>query len=327
MTLGIFLKYIVFLLITFLLTVTAEKRIIPIFSKKAKQPIYEEGPSWHAKKSGTPTMGGVGFVIPITAVLLLASAMMMGGSDAYYSLSLLISSVFALLNSAIGIVDDMTKLKNKRNAGLSPRQKLILQSLLAVAFLAARRYILYDNTTIYFSFGTLDLGFLYYPISFLAILGTVNCANLTDGIDGLATGVAFSIGVSLFYFSAFGSEDVAALSAAIIGGSLGFLIFNVHPAKIFMGDTGSLFLGAMTAASVFSLGNPVIIVFVGIIYLLEGASVILQVAYFKLTGKRLFKMAPLHHHFEKCGLSESTIVIGAMLITMLVSIPAYMLFV
>ena len=324
---GNFYLYILIFALTFTATVVFEGRLIPALAKRAKQPIYEEGPSWHMKKQGTPTMGGIGFVIPITLALIASSAYLLGSEDAYFANSLMITAIFAILNSLIVMIDDLTKLRHRKNAGLTPLQKLLLQSALAVGFLAARRMLLFDSTVIYFSFGSVDLGLLYYPLSFIAILGTVNCANLTDGIDGLATGVAFSIGVSLFYFSAFGSEDVAFLCAALIGGCVGFLIFNVHPAKIFMGDTGSLFFGAVTAACAFSMRNPLIIVFVGIVYLLEGASVILQVGYFKLTKKRLFKMAPLHHHFEKCGFSENKIVIGAMLITMLVSLSAFMLFV
>lgn len=322
-----FYLYVLIFALTFIATAIFEGRLIPTLSKKAKQPIYEDGPSWHMKKQGTPTMGGVGFVIPITLSLVLSSLFLLSSGDAYFANSLIIAIIFAFFNSLIGFVDDLTKLRHHKNAGLTPIQKLLLQSVLAIAFLAARRILLFDSTVIYFSFGSIDLGFLYYPLSFIAILGTINCANLTDGIDGLATGVAFSIGVSLFYFSAFGSEDVAFLCAALIGGSVGFLIFNVHPAKIFMGDTGSLFFGAITSACAFSMRNPLIIAFVGIVYLIEGASVILQVSYFKLTKKRLFKMAPLHHHFEKCGFSENKIVIGAMFITMLVSLSAFMLFV
>jgi phospho-N-acetylmuramoyl-pentapeptide-transferase len=298
-----------------------------MLGKKAKQPIYTDGPSWHISKSGTPTMGGIGFILAMLLSLTLSTLILTRENSRYFSVSLIINGIFALSNGAIGIFDDLTKLKRNKNFGLSPSQKLLLQSALAIAFLYTRKILLYEGTTIYFSFGSYNLGFFYYILSFIAILGTVNCANLTDGIDGLATGVAFAIGASLFYFSAFATEDVAYLSAALMGGAIGFLIFNIHPAKIFMGDTGSLFFGGITAASAFSLGNPLFILLIGIVYLTEGASVILQVAYFKLTGKRLFKMAPIHHHLEKCGFSENKIVICGILLTFLSAILGFMLFV
>ncbi len=322
-----FLTYVLIFLFTLLSSALCLSKLIPFLRERAKQPIYEEGPRWHLKKAGTPTMGGVGFVLPVSLILLIFSAVLYFTGEKYFSKSLAITSTFALLNSAIGIFDDLTKLKRKENAGLSPSQKIFLQSLLALGLLLARKFILFESSVIYFSFGAFDLGALYYPLSFIAILGTINCANLTDGIDGLASGVAFAIGVALFYISAFTNTEVAAVSAALIGASVGFLIFNLHPAKIFMGDTGSLFFGAITVGCAFSLGNPLIIAFVGIVYLIEGFSVILQVTFFKLTKKRIFKMAPIHHHFEKCGWSENKIVLSAIFLTLIVSLFAFAIFV
>ena len=158
------------------------------------------------------------------------------------------------------------------------------------------------------------------------MLGLVNSANLTDGIDGLASSVAFSIGVSLFYISAALSMETAIISSAIIGASIGFLLFNIHPARIFMGDTGSLFFGALVASCAFTLKNPILMLFIAGVYVVEGISVVLQVSYYKLTHKRFFKMAPLHHHLEKCGFTENRICITAIMTTFIVSIPAYIFY-
>lgn len=240
--------------------------------------------------------------------------------------SLFITLLYAVFNALIGIFDDLKKLKRNKNQGLRPIEKLALQIILAILFLYARYRLLDDTKTLAFSFGEVNLGFIYYPLSLIILLGIINCANLTDGVDGLATSVAFSIGISLLYISAALVEEVAVISAAIIGIAVGFLIFNLHPAKIFMGDTGSLFFGALVAGSSFALGNPILSVFVGAVYVIEGVSVILQVISFKLRGKRIFKMAPLHHHLEQCGWSENKICIVAILITFISSIPVYIFY-
>ena len=190
----------------------------------------------------------------------------------------------------------------------------------------SRAFLLGDNTKISFTFGDVELGLWYYPLTVILLLGIVNCANLTDGIDGLASSVAFSIGVSLFYVSFALNEETAIISSALIGAAIGFLIFNLHPAKIFMGDTGSLFFGALIASCALTLNNPILITFICGVYVLEGISDVLQVSYFKLTHKRIFKMAPLHHHLEKCGWSENKICIAAILATFVFSIPAYALY-
>ena len=157
-------------------------------------------------------------------------------------------------------------------------------------------------------------------------MGITNCANLTDGIDGLASGVAFAIGVSLFYISYNLCYEVCFIAGAIMGGASAFLIFNLHPAKIFMGDTGSLFFGALIASAAIAMGNPLIIIFIGGIYVIEGLSVIIQVIVFKLTGKRVFKMSPVHHHFERCGWSENKICIAAIILTFIFSVPAFIVY-
>lgn len=311
---------------SFLITVTMEKILIPALRKKAKQPIYAEGPKWHEKKSGTPTLGGLGFLSAILIMTLLSLPLLEKNHGSKAALSLLISLIYALLNAFVGVIDDVKKLKRKENQGLTPIEKLLFQFSLAALFLYARHALIDSATSLSFSFGELELGFLYYPISLLILVGIINCANLTDGIDGLATSVAFSISVSLLYISAAFFEEVAIFSSAMIGATVGFLIFNLHPAKIFMGDTGSLFFGAVVASCAVSLGNPLLALLVGGIYLIEGASVILQVLWFKLTGKRIFKMAPIHHHLERCGWSENRICIVSILMTFIFSIPAYIFY-
>lgn len=308
--------------LTFIITVFAERLLIPKLAAKAQQPIYSEGPHWHKSKSGTPTMGGLAFLIGISLSLSAAAIFCAVRGEPHSSLSLMLCLVYAILNAFIGIIDDRKKLKRKKNAGLSALEKLLLQSALIVLFFMSREAMSIGGTELAFSFGEIDLGWSYYLISGIILLGITNCANLTDGIDGLASGVGFSVGISLFYISCALCTEATFISAAIIGATTGFLVFNLHPAKIFMGDTGSLFLGALGASCAVLLGNPLIILFVGGVYCLEGLSVILQVIVFKLTGKRLFKMAPLHHHLEQCGWSENRICIVAIISTFIFSVPA-----
>ena len=318
--------YLIAFLLSFIATTLILKVIIPFLTKKAEQPIYEEGPSWHTSKSGTPTMGGLAFLIAITLTLLLSSLYLFLNGSTEEGVSVLLCLAYAFANSVIGIIDDTTKLKRKKNAGLSPKQKLILQFAAAILFLVARWLTIPESSRISFSFGTYDFGIFYYPITVLILVGITNCANLTDGIDGLASSVAFAASVSLFYISCALSSVGSIISSVIIGATVGFLIFNLHPAKIFMGDTGSLLLGSLISAAAISLNNPLIVLFIGGIYVIEGISVILQVGYFKATGKRIFKMAPLHHHFEKCGWSENKICIIAMLVTFILAVPAYIFY-
>lgn len=318
--------YITSFFFSFLFTFLIEKILIPALTKKAEQPIYAEGPKWHLSKKGTPTMGGLAFVLSITFSLLCGALILFITKDLNGVLSLVICQIYAISNALVGIIDDAKKLKKKKNQGLKAREKLIMQFIFACLFLLARYYLLNDTTEISFSFGDVDLGIFYYPISIIILLGIINCANLTDGVDGLASSVAFSIGVSLLYISSALSTDASVISSAIIGASLGFLIFNLHPARIFMGDTGSLYFGALIASCAFSLRNPLLIIFIAGVYVLEGCSVIIQVVIYKLTKKRVFKMAPLHHHLEKIGWSENKICIVAILLTFIFSIPVYMFY-
>ena len=323
---NLFPLYALVFIFSFGFTVFFEKHLIPALRKKASQPIYADGPKWHEKKKGTPTLGGLGFLcasILGTAISIPLLVKIKGTSSL---ISLMLTLGYALLNALIGIFDDLKKLHKKHNKGLSPLEKIISQLVIAILFLYFRFLLLGDNTTVSFAFGEINLGFFYYILSVIILIGIVNCANLTDGIDGLATSVAFSIGVSLLYISSALFEEVAIISSAMIGVTVGFLIFNLHPAKIFMGDTGSLFFGALVAASAVSLGNPFLALLVGGVYVIEGISVILQVISFKLTRKRLFKMAPIHHHLEQCGWSENKICIVAILLTFIFSIPAYIIY-
>ena len=318
--------YAVAFLATFFITVSVERILIPKLAMKAKQPIYEGGPKWHSAKSGTPTMGGLAFLLASSIALLLGSAFLFIDGRGESGLSLLICLGYSIANALIGIIDDRTKLKRKENAGLSPKQKLLAQSILSALFLLAQAVILKKGSTLAFSFGEIDLGAFYYILAMLILLGITNCANLTDGIDGLASSVGFSVGISLFYISCALSYDTAFISSAITGATAGFLVFNMHPARIFMGDTGSLFLGALAASGAFALGNPLLIVFIGFVYVIEGISVILQVIGFKLTGRRIFKMAPIHHHLEQKGWEENKICLLAMIITFIFSIPAFIFY-
>ena len=321
------LPLILIFLLTFALTAVFEKKLIPLLRRSAKQPIYADGPVWHMSKQGTPTMGGLGFLFSSSIAFLASLAYLFSIGEKHFALSFAITFIYAAANALIGIIDDSAKIRKRENAGLTPMQKLLLQTAVASVFMLARRFVLLEGTSVYFSFGELNLGVFYYPLGILMLLGTVNCANLTDGIDGLATGVAFALFTALSYFSAEANPEVLFSSFIMMGATLAFLLFNLHPAKIFMGDTGSLFLGALAAASCFSMGNPLLILSIGVVYVIEGASVIIQVAVFKATKKRVFKMSPFHHHLEKCGWGENKIVIWAIILTLLSSLFASFLFI
>lgn len=271
-------------------------------------------------------MGGLAFMIALLAAALPALLIfsLEGKQEELLSLGILL--FYTLLNACIGIADDLKKLKRKQNEGLTPMQKLFLQTIAAVLFLLLRYKLLADTSEILFSFGWLKLGWLYYPLSILMLLGCVNCANLTDGIDGLAASVAFGAGLSVFYISSAFIPHATYLSACLMGITVGFLCFNLHPAKIFMGDTGSLLLGALVGGLSFSFQNPLLIFSFGIVYIIEGVSVVLQVLFYKATKKRIFKMAPLHHHLEKSGWSENKICLCSIFLTLICSLAAYMLY-
>lgn len=294
--------------LSFCLSALFLRYAIPVLRKqKVGQHILAIGPSWHSAKEGTPTLGGLAFLLSVPITLLVSLLALK--SSLSYAISLVL--LYALANGLIGLIDDGTKLKNRKNQGLLPWQKLFLQILFSVCFLFLFDRNVADLSVLSLPFfhTALSFGFLSFPLLTFLLVGIVNCANLTDGVDGLAGTV--SLVISVFFISEgllSGDDAIVCLSAALGGGVLGFLIFNRHPARVFMGDTGSLFLGAILTGMAFLLRMPLVMIFSSFVFILEGFSVVLQVLYFKRTGKRLFKMAPYHHHLEKCGWSEGKIV-------------------
>lgn len=312
----------------FVLTVAAERILIPILrSHKLGQKILDIGPRWHKSKEGTPIMGGLGFILAALVVMAVFFVMRgVAGRGADY-IPLALTLALAVGNGAIGFVDDYCKLVKKQNEGLTWKQKLFLQLALAAAYVAVMSYTgnLSTAVALPFSDRTLELGWGFYPVAVLILAGVTNGGNITDGVDGLASSVTFVIG-AFFAVLAFSMKDeqVGAVGAILVGASLGFLVYNFHPAKVFMGDTGSLFLGSLVIGTTFMLGEPIVGLIVAAVFILEMLSSLLQVAYFRLThGKRLFKMAPVHHHFEQCGWSENRIVLVFSLVEALFCVLAW----
>ena len=299
---------------SFLLTVILSRCIIPILiAKKAGQPIREEGPKSHMDKAGTPTMGGIAFIMAIAIVLTGMSIWFAVNSRQRELIPLALTMALAVMNGMIGFYDDFRKLVKKQNEGLKAGPKFLLQTVAAIAYVSLLGAFGYIDTalSIPFSSKSVELGFVYYIFAVILIVGIVNSVNLTDGLDGLASSVTLVVAI-FFGFVAFSFLDssVGLISAVTIGAMLGFLIFNWHPAKVFMGDTGSLFLGGIVSGLAFMINEPMIIIIAGGVYILEAVSVILQVSIFKLSHRRIriFKCAPIHHHFEGCKWSEVTIV-------------------
>lgn len=296
--------------------------VIPYLKKlHFGQTILEIGPKWHKDKQGTPTMGGIMIIAGVLIAICAAygySAASCGGffTDMHnpYRLSVLLAGIImALCMSAVGFMDDYIKVVKKRNLGLTARQKTFLQLLVSAAYLAT--LCISGMKTTYIPFvGDIDItsgaGLIFWPIALMFIYGFTNAVNLTDGIDGLASSVtlvvacAFMLGSGFLY-----NNGMNVMSAALAGACVGFIIWNAKPARVFMGDTGSMFLGGAVVALSFGIGRPILLIFAGVTYFLEALSDIIQVAHYKRTKKRLFKMAPLHHHFEMCGWSEQKIVL------------------
>ena len=308
-------------IVSFIIAAVTGKFLIPYLHKiNFGQTILDDGPKWHKSKQGTPVMGGIMFIIAIVTVGVISTVVyLLTGNDfidTYRAdvgtevIYLFAGIGLALANGLIGFIDDYTKVVKKRNLGLTAKQKLVFQFLAAAAYLAVLGFSGCGTTTIIPFAGEVDLGFFYYIISAVVIVGVVNAVNLTDGIDGLDGSITFFVAVAVMLIgSSTYALGVTALSAAVAGGCLGFLVWNFHPAKVFMGDTGSLFLGGIVCALAFATRMPILLLPLGIVYLCEMFSVMIQVSYFKLThGKRLFKMSPIHHHFEMCGWSEVKIV-------------------
>lgn len=317
-------------LLTFLFTVIASRRLIPYLkSKKMGQHILDIGPRWHKNKEGTPTMGGVAFILA-SVLCGSAAAVCIAIRDGGSVCGLVATLAYALVCGLIGVADDVRKFTKKENEGLTASQKYLLQLIASGAylFLLVRSGTVSTDLRIPFTDTVIGLGGFYYIFALVLLTGINNSVNLTDGIDGLASTVTFAVGVFFALASLLGravsSSGLAVVSALLIGSTLGFLVYNFYPARVFMGDTGSLFLGGLVAGAAFLCGSPLIVVLCGIVYIAEAASVILQVGYFKLThGKRLFLMSPIHHHFEKKGWSEVKICTVFGIVTVLFCILAW----
>ena len=308
----------------FLVTAVVGKFLIPVLrAMKAGQSIKEIGPNWHMTKQGTPTMGGIMFMVGITvAVLIFCWKDLMSGDY-----SALIVLGLALVYGGIGFIDDFAKVRKHENTGLTAGWKLLLQLAVSVAFLALMRNFGYLSPNLYVPFANIDIPLpwaVYLVFAAFVLVGCVNSVNLTDGLDGLAGSVTLPVAIFFSLLAAWWDKgSVGAFAAALAGGILGFLIYNFYPAKVFMGDTGSLFLGGAVCGMAFAVDAPLILIPVGIIYIAETMSDIIQVTYFKLThGKRIFRMAPLHHHLELGGWSEVRIVLTFTAITVAFSLLA-----
>ena len=313
----ILLKILVAAVVAFVISAVIGKFLVPALRRwKAGQSIKEDGPTWHMSKQGTPTMGGLMFILATIIVVLVVNGPAILSGD-WTSVIVL---VFALVFGAIGFLDDYAKIKMKENTGLTAGQKFLLQLAAAILFIVLLRKcgILSPNLYVPFFGVELHLPWVVYLIfAVLVITGTVNAVNITDGLDGLSSSV--TLPVCAFFAAAFGwawvkwqqsgTAGMAVFAAALFGGLVGFLVYNHYPAKVFMGDTGSLFLGGAVCGMAFALDLPLILILVGIIYIIETLSDIIQVTYFKAThGKRIFRMAPLHHHLEMGGWNEKKVV-------------------
>ena len=304
-------------LIAFAVTAVLGIVLIPFLRRlKFGQTILDIGPAWHKKKQGTPTMGGIMFIAGVTiavvvgyATALIQNQLLM--QEYMGNVKLFAGMVMALAFGAIGFLDDYIKVVKHQNLGLTARQKYLMQLIIGVFYLAMLYIAGERSTRVVIPFlGQLELGVLYYPLAIIIITGFVNAVNLTDGIDGLASSVTFVYAIVMLVISGvLQFVQASVMAAALAGGCLGFLLWNFYPAKVFMGDTGSLFFGGLVVALAFDVGMPLLLVLTGVIFWCEAFSVMIQVGYFKAThGKRLFKMSPIHHHFELSGWSEIKIV-------------------
>lgn len=300
------LRIVISYLIGFVVAALAGRILIPVLrSMKAGQSIKEIGPTWHMSKQGTPTMGGLMFII--AAIVAVAAVSWPDFAAGRFGGGFVL--VFALVFGVIGYIDDYFKVKKHENTGLTAPQKFLLQLAAAILFTVLMRNFGYLTPDLYIPFFNVTLSVpwpLYMAFAAFVMVGCVNAVNITDGIDGLASGVTMPV---MLFFTAvacwWSRYELGIFSAALLGGLAGFLIYNFHPAKVFMGDTGSLFLGGAVCGLAFALDIPLVLILVGIIYIAETLSDIIQVGYFKLShGKRIFRMAPLHHHLEMGGWSE-----------------------
>lgn len=287
--------------------------MVPFLHKiKFGQTIREVGPSWHKNKQGTPTMGGIMFIIgsSVAAVICIAFLWLNGGAETQLMLVKVVAgALMAVGFGIVGFLDDYISIKKHRNLGLTEIQKLILQFIIVGAYLLSVALAGGTTETVIPFLGSVDLGFFYYILAAVFIVGMVNAVNFTDGIDGLNTSVTLVVALVFSVIAMLLNRvGLSLYAAAIVGAMIGFLFWNANPAKVFMGDTGSLFLGGAVCALAFGVDMPILLILIGIIYIVEILSVVLQVTYFKIShGKRIFKMTPIHHHFEMCGWNENKI--------------------
>ena len=287
--------------------------MVPFLHKiKFGQTIREVGPSWHKNKQGTPTMGGIMFIIgsSVAAVICIAFLWLNGGAETQLMLvKVMAGALMAVGFGIVGFLDDYISIKKHRNLGLTEIQKLILQFIIVGAYLLSVALAGGTTETVIPFLGSVDLGFFYYILAAVFIVGMVNAVNFTVGIDGLNTSVTLVVALVFSVIAMLLNRvGLSLYAAAIVGAMIGFLFWNANPAKVFMGDTGSLFLGGAVCALAFGVDMPILLILIGVIYIVEILSVVLQVTYFKIShGKRIFKMAPIHHHFEMCGWNENKI--------------------
>ncbi len=318
--------------LSFLLTALFTRRLIPVLkSKKMGQKILEIGPRWHKSKEGTPTMGGLSFYCVVTLLSAAAFAVLYfcGYQDKKALLAGVLTLFLAASNGAVGMIDDGQKLRKKENEGLTAPQKYVLQLICASLYLAGMKAAgLIDGTLrIPFADVTLDLGFFYFFLALILITGIVNSVNLTDGIDGLLSMISLVVAAFLIVIGyRLRHLPLVILASGALGGALGFLVYNYHPARVFMGDTGSLFFGGLFAGAAFMTGQPFLILLYGVVFICESFSVILQVGCYKLTKKRIFKMSPIHHHFEMSGWGELKIGYVFSFVTLLACVLSYFAF-
>lgn len=307
-----------------LLSLVLTPILIPFLRKlKFGQSIRDEGPSWHKKKSGTPTMGGIAFIIASVLSAIIAGKFLLKNEMP----DLIILCVSAVLFGVVGFIDDFIKVVMKRNLGLSAKAKFLMQIFVSIFSTVAlwNFGIIKGDIIIPFMAESINIGLFIIPLIILVQLSVVNSANLTDGLDGLAASVTLVISIFLTITALLMENlSVALFMAALTGALVGFLFFNWNPAKVFMGDTGSLFLGGAVAVGAAMLRLPIVLIIIAGVYLIETLSVIIQVISFKTTGKRVFKMSPLHHHFEMCGFKEKKIVFLFSGITVLLCILGYL---
>ncbi len=304
------LLYAANVLVSFIISVVLGRIFIPVLkSVKMGQKILDIGPRWHKSKEGTPTMGGLFFIASFAVAMLT-----FGIYCAYKSSQLMllcVNCVFVALCAITGFIDDYVKFFKKQNEGLTPKQKMFFQFFSAAIYLAGLKMCGALSTVVVLPFTAVsfDLKIFFYIIAILGIVYVVNAVNLTDGIDGLCSGITLVVMLTITVLARH-TENMIALQicATTVGGMLGFLFYNFHPARVFMGDTGSLFLGGVVVSVCFTLGYPVLVLFAGLVYILEALSVVIQVFSFKVFGKRVFKMSPIHHHFEMSGWGEVKIV-------------------